>query len=232
VAVDDPDDTSLDLPDSLDNTSDEEDIEMNESSPQQPLSKLSLLTNPADLPRDGRYVDTRLKQDEWLLEKPDRCLSRDVLFAMYLAVTKNRLNSVDCPVIFLAHPGAAHCPIHQTCTHWELRWEDRPRREPGSIELELFCLDPKAREMFAGPELCFFDHEHRQPIKCEPSYLFNALKPNFSSLKATNLDLVLFRMVEPRNESGDELDGEAYDQKMAFGLMDQYGRHFVTVLRE
>jgi hypothetical protein len=154
------------------------------------------------------------------------------------------------PVIFLAHPNAVECPANEPCGHWELRWDDRPRREPGTIELELICLDRKNHENFVDPpeqKFYLFDKDHPRPIKCEPCFLYNALKPDFSSLDATNLDLVTFRMIQPDdgedNEPVDGLDEESntnscdkpYEQlgwTQVCRYMDASGRHFVTLFNE
>ncbi|ENH67926.1 hypothetical protein FOC1_g10005353 [Fusarium oxysporum f. sp. cubense race 1] len=220
VAIDVSDETFSDFPDSPDTTSQDEDMEMNEYSPQPTPSKLSVLVTPEVALHHGPRQDSRFKQDKWLSEKPHGCFSRDLLKWVCGARLYNKLPH-EMPVIFLAHPNAAECPVNEPCGHWELRWDDRPPREPGTIELE--------------------------PIKCEPCFLYNALKPDFSSLDATNLDLVTFRMIQPDdgedNEPVDGLDEESnttscdkpYEQlgwTQVCRYMDASGRHFVTLFNE
>ncbi|EXK44567.1 hypothetical protein FOXG_03965 [Fusarium oxysporum f. sp. lycopersici 4287] len=249
VAIDVSDETFSDFPDSPDTTSQDEDMEMNEYSPQPALSKLSVLVTPEVALHHGPRQDSRFKQDKWLSEKPHGCFSRDLLKWVCGARLYNKLPH-EMPVIFLAHSNAAECPANEPCGHWELRWDDRPRREPGTIELELICLDRKNHENFVDPpeqKFYLFDKDHPRLIKCEPCFLYNALKPDFSSLDATNLDLVIFRMIQPDdgedNEPVDGLDEESntnscdkpYEQlgwTQVCRYMDASGRHFVTLFNE
>ncbi|KAH7178218.1 hypothetical protein DER46DRAFT_569864 [Fusarium sp. MPI-SDFR-AT-0072] len=249
VAIDVSDETFLDGPDSPDTTSQNEDIDMNESGPQQALSKLSLLDPTEVALYHGPRQDLRFKQDKWLSEKPHGAFSRDLLKWVCGSRVYNKLPP-ELPVIFLAHPNAAQCPANESCPHWELRCDDRPRREPGTIELELICLDRKNHENFVDPpdqKFYLFDKNHPRPIKCEPCFMYNALKPDFSSLDATNLDLVTFRMIQPDdgedNEPVDGLDEESdtnardkpYEQigwTQVCRYMDASGRHFVTMFDE
>ncbi|KAJ4121725.1 hypothetical protein NW765_004550 [Fusarium oxysporum] len=227
VAIDVSDETFSDFPDSPDTTSQDEDMEMNEYSPQPALSKL---------------ISGSLRSP--MGASPEISSSGFAGARLY-----NKLPH-EMPVIFLAHPNAVEFPANEPCGHWELRWDDRPRREPGTIELELICLDRKNHENFVDPpeqKFYLFDKDHPRPIKCGPCFLYNALKPDFSSLDATILDLVTFRMIQPDdgedNEPVDGLDEESntnscdkpYEQlgwTQVCRYMDASGRHFVTLFNE
>ncbi|KAF9772482.1 hypothetical protein IL306_009806 [Fusarium sp. DS 682] len=215
-----------DLPELLPETLQSEVVVVAESASQSPPSKLSLLTNPGDAPEEDEYMDSRFKEDTWRMEKTNESFARDFLMSAYCWRSRNEVPG-GCPIIFLTHIHAAECPMHQVCTHWELRWEDIPRREPGSIELEVICFDPKTRDQYKDPspesgKLYFYASEDPKPINCRSTYLFNALRPDFSSVKALGLEVVLFRMVEHTGEW-------TYDE-MGVRYMDQYGRLLETLM--
>ncbi|RBQ79524.1 hypothetical protein FVER53590_11915 [Fusarium verticillioides] len=217
------------------------------STPPQP-SKLSLRDTMSITSWQGRPIDSRFKPDQWLSEKPSESFSRDFLWRIGRARLHNTLRP-EIFVLMLAHPNAAGCPANEACHHWELRWDDRPRREPGTIELELICLDKRDRGDYISPpdkEFHMLDQHHPNPIKCNPCSLFNGLKPDFSSLDGTNLDVVLFRLLEPNDgdidepvEGRDEFEGNNLDhpfEKIGWDevhkYMDHWGRHLATLLRE
>ncbi|KAF5971444.1 hypothetical protein FCOIX_9865 [Fusarium coicis] len=223
------------------------DAETIPSTPPQP-SKLSLRDAPPIASWQGRPIDSRFKPDQWLSEKPSDSFSRDFLRRIGRARLDNTLRP-EIFVLMLAHPNAAGCPANESCHHWELRWDDRPRREPGTIELELICLDKRDRGDYNSPpgkEFHMLDQHHPNPIKCNPCFLFNGLKPDFSSLDGTNLDVVLFRLLEPNNgdidepvEGRDESEGNNLDhpfEKIGWEevhkYMDCWGRQLATLLRE
>ncbi|KAG5802712.1 hypothetical protein H9Q74_012368 [Fusarium xylarioides] len=223
------------------------DVEIITSSPQQP-SKLSLRDTPSIAFWQGPRVDPRFKPDQWLAEKPSESFSRDFLQGIGTARLCNTLRP-EIFVLMLAHPNAAGCPANEACHHWELRWDDRPRREPGTIELELICLDRRDRGNYIDPpgkKFYMLDQDHPNPIKCDPCFLFNALKPDFSSLDGTNLDVVLFRLLQPDDgedddpvEGRDESEGNNLDhpcEKIGWEevhrYMDRCGRQLATLLYE
>ncbi|KAF5695219.1 integral membrane protein PTH11 [Fusarium denticulatum] len=217
------------------------------STPSQP-SKLSLRDTPSIVFWQGPRVDPRFKPDQWLSEKPSESFSRDFLQGIGTARLCNTLRP-EIFVLMLAHPNAAGCPANEACHHWELRWDDRPRREPGTIELELICLDRRDRGDYIAPpdkEFHMLDQDHPNPIKCDPCFLFNALKPDFSSLDGTNLDVVLFRLLQPDDGEDDEpVEGrdESEDNNLdhpfekigweeVHRYMDRWGRQLATLLDE
>ncbi|KAF4502162.1 hypothetical protein FAGAP_1642 [Fusarium agapanthi] len=234
-------------PGSPSTTSDDEDVEIITSPPREP-SKLSLRDTPSIVYWQGSRQDPRLKSDQWLSEKPNESFSRDFV----QEIGTQRLCNTLRPKIFvimLVHPNAAGCPANKACDHWELRWDDRPRREPGTLELELICLDRRDRGDFIdlpGKKLVLLDKDHPSPIKCDPCFLFNALKPDFSSLDGTHLDVVLFRMLQPDDgeddnpvEGRDESEDNNLDHPCekigwteAYRYMDRCGRRLVTLINE
>ncbi|KAF5641764.1 uncharacterized protein FTJAE_4023 [Fusarium tjaetaba] len=233
-------------PGSLETTS-SPDAEIIPSTPFQP-SKLSLRDPTSIASWQGRPIDSRFKPDQWLSEKPSESFSRDFLWRIGRARLDNTLRP-EIFVLMLAHPNAAGCPANKTCHHWELRWDDRPRREPGTIELELICLDKRDRGDYISPSgeaFHMLDQHHPKPIKCNPCFLFHGLKPDFSSLDGTNLDVVLFRLLEPNDgddddpvEGRDESEGNNLDhpfEKIGWTevhkYMDRWGRQLATLLRE
>ncbi|PNP82848.1 hypothetical protein FNYG_04079 [Fusarium nygamai] len=228
-------------------TTSSSDVEIITSTPPQP-SKLSLRDTPSIAFWQGPRVDPRFKPDQWLSEKPSESFSRDFLQGIGTARLCNTLRP-EIFVLMLAHPNAAGCPANEACHHWELRWDDRPRREPGTIELELICLDRRDRGDYIAPpgkEFHMLDQDHPNPIKCDPCFLFNALKPDFSSLEGTNLDVVLFRLLQPDDgedddpvEGRDESEGNNLDhpcEKIGWEevhrYMDRWGRQLATLLYE
>ncbi|KAI1035481.1 hypothetical protein LB504_005816 [Fusarium proliferatum] len=205
-------------------TSDDDDVEIITSSRQEP-SKLSLRDTPLVVLDRGPSQDPRFKPDQWLSEKPNESFSRDFLQGIGTQRLCNTLRP-EISVIMLAHPYAEGCPANKACYHWELRWDDRPRRDPGTLELELICLDRRDRGDYIDPpgkKFYMLDEDHPRPIKCNPCFLFNGLKPDFSCLDGTNLDVVLFRMLQPD-------DGE--DDDPVEGYMDRCGRQLATLLYE
>lgn len=229
-------------------TASSSDVKSITSTPPQP-SKLSLRDTPSITPRQGQPpIDTRFKPDQWLSEKPNESFSRDFLWRIGRARLDNTLRP-EIFVLMLAHPNAAGCPANEACHHWELRWDDRPRREPGTIELELICLDKRDRgDYISTPnnEFHMLDQHHPNPIKCNPCFLFNRLKPDFSSLDGTDLDVVLFRLLGP-NDGNDDAPVEGRDESEGNNLghpfekigweevhkyMDRWGRQLATLLKE
>ncbi|KAF4959097.1 hypothetical protein FGADI_1975 [Fusarium gaditjirri] len=228
-------------------SSDDEDLEIIMSDPRQ-LSKLSLRDTPSVAFWQGSRKDPRFKPDQWLSEKPKESFSRDFLQGIGTDRLGNTLRP-EMVIIMLAHPNAAGCPANEACHHWELRWDDRPRREPGTIELELICLSRRDRGNFVdlpGKKFHLLDKDHPTPIKCGPCFLYNALKPDFSSLDTTNLDVVLFRMIQPDDgkdddpvEMVDESDENNLDHPFekiggaeVHRYMDRHGRHLATLMYE
>ncbi|KAF4434849.1 hypothetical protein FACUT_7509 [Fusarium acutatum] len=227
-------------------TSHDDVVEITMTSPHQP-SKLSLRDTPSVAFWEGAQKDPRFKPGQWLSEKPNGCFSRDLLQCITTARLYNTLRP-EIFVIMLAHPNAAGCPANEACHHWELRWDDRPRQEPGTIELELICLDRRDRGDYVDlpGKNHLLDRDHPNPIKCDPCFLYNALKPDFSSLDGTNLDVVSFRMLQPDDgeddrpvEMRDESDENDLDHPYeeigwtgVYRYMDRYGRHLATLLNE
>ncbi|KLO82892.1 uncharacterized protein FFB20_14218 [Fusarium fujikuroi] len=228
-------------------TSDDDSVEIITSSPQEP-SKLSLRDTPLVVFDRGPSQDPRFKPDQWLSEKPNESFSRDFLQGIGTQRLCNTLRP-EISVIMLAHPYAEGCPANKACHHWELRWDDRPRRDPGTLELELICLDRRDRGDYIDPpgkKFYMLDKDHPRPIKCNPCFLFNGLKPDFSSLDGTNLDVVLFRMLQPDDgEDDDPVEGrdESEENNLDYPFekigwtechryMDRCGRQLATVLYE
>ncbi|KAF5706271.1 hypothetical protein FMUND_11702 [Fusarium mundagurra] len=229
-------------PGSPETTSDDDDVEIVMYTP----SKLSLRSAPPVGFMDDPDRDPRFKSDQWLSEKPSESFSRDFLQAIGTARLHNTLRP-EMFVLMLAHPNAERCPAKEACHHWELRWDDRPRRDPGTIELELICLDRRDRGIFADPPgngFHLLDKGHPNPIRCDPCYLFNGLKPDFSCLDGTNLDVVLFRLLQPDDgeddnpvEGRDESEGNNLDYPFekigcteVHRYMDRCGRHLATIV--
>ncbi|KAF5626185.1 hypothetical protein F52700_8902 [Fusarium sp. NRRL 52700] len=225
-------------------TSDDDDVDFIMSSPQEP-SKLSLRERTSIALWQGPRHDPRFKSDQWLSEKPNESFSRDFLQEIGTQRLCNTLRP-EIWVLMLAHPEAARCPTHKACHHWELRWDDRPRRDPGTLELELICLDPRDRGIYTNPpgnRFQLLDKDHPRPIECDPCFMFNALKPDFRSLERANLDVVLFRVLEPRDgndsrpvEGRDESPGNNLDYPFekigwteVYHYMDRCGRQLASL---
>ncbi|KAF4451713.1 hypothetical protein F53441_5392 [Fusarium austroafricanum] len=182
-------------------------------------SKLSLVDAPADAPTAWPWFDSRFDEDRWKVEKPtEMTWSQDFLCFAFACLDGFCEEVYPSMLLFsiyiLRHSNAAECPIQDHCDHWEvIVVDDAFQKQEGSVDLEVLCINPRLisrRVMDAfGP---FPLTTEQETITCQPTKLYNYLKPNFGVLGTEEANVAAFRVL-----------GRDSDTKVEH-WMDKYGR--------
>ncbi|KAF9776799.1 hypothetical protein IL306_004964 [Fusarium sp. DS 682] len=166
-------------------------------------SKLSLLHKPGDIRAYFPTTDSRFKEDKWLCSEPPEWNWRKD----FLLWAKEGWQW-DCPrfrLEHLRHDNAGECQAGESCDHWMILDMEEPTPTQGTVQLEVICVEEKYFDKFLQSGSSRYAAQYK--TDCKPTFIFNALKPDFKVLREeSGLKVLLFRVLDDPNIQNQWMD--------------------------